>query len=368
VYGEKELHLDVLPARQGDCLLLQWGAGTSRHRMLIDAGPAPAYEGIASRLRGLGDSAIDLLVLTHVDADHIEGVILAVNDSDLGLAIGEAWYNGEQHLTSELNAVHGEILSLLITELAIPWNTSFGGGAVRAPESGCLPVRELPGGLRITVLAPDGAALRRLRDEWWETCQEAGIATGSVADVLAALRARPALRPEHALLSGPPLKNVRELAAHRSGSDPSVPNASSIVLLAEYGETRILLTGDAAPSVLVPAVRRLLAERELSALPLTALKMPHHGSAKNITSELVRCLPASHYLFSTDGSYFKHPDESAVATILENGPADFELVFNYDTPRTRAWEDERLRNSYRYRVRYPEEGTEGIELAWGTSA
>ena len=184
----------------------------------------------------------------------------------------------------------------------------------------------------------------------------------------AALRAKPALRPEHSLLSRAPVKNVGELARRRSGSDPSVPNASSIVLLAEYGETRILLTGDAAPSVLAPAVRRLLAERELSSLALTALKMPHHGSAKNITAELVRCLPASQYLFSTDGSYFKHPDDTAVATVLENGPSDFELVFNYDTPRTRAWEDDRLQDSYRYRVRYPDEGSEGIKLVWGSSA
>jgi hypothetical protein len=368
VSGADELRLEVLPARHGDCLLLQWGVGASYSRMLIDAGPAPAYNGIARRLHALDAPTVDVLVMTHVDADHIEGTILAANDSDLGLSIRQVWYNGAPHLTSELGAVHGEILGTLITELAIPWNVSFDGAAVRAPESGNLTTRELPGGLRVTVLAPDGAALRRLRDVWWETCQEAGIATGSVADALAALRARPVLSPDHSYLSRPAVKNIRELARARSGSDPSVPNASSIVLLVEYGETRILLTGDATPSVLAPAVRRLLAERGLSSLPLTALKMPHHGSAKNITAELVRSLPARQYLFSTDGSYFKHPDETAVATVLEYGPADLELVFNYDTLRTRVWDDDRLQDSYGYRVRYPDEGTTGVELVWRSSA
>jgi Metallo-beta-lactamase superfamily len=367
VYGVDELRLEVLPARHGDSLLLQWGTAGDCRRMLIDAGPAPAYDGIAHRLHALDPPTIDVLVMTHVDADHIEGMILAANDRDLGLSIGQVWYNGAPHLTSELGAVHGEILGMLIAELAIPWNVSYDGAAVRAPESGALTTRELPGGLRVTVLAPDGAALRRLRDVWWETCKEAGIATGSIADALAALRAKPVLSPEHSYLSRPAVKNIRELARIRSGSDPSVPNASSIVLLAEYGETRILLTADATPSVLAPAVQRLLRERGLSSLPLTALKMPHHGSAKNITAELVRWLPARQYLFSTDGSYFKHPDETAVATVLEYGPADLELVFNYDTPRTRVWDDDRLQDSYGYRTRYPDEGTEGIELIWGSS-
>jgi hypothetical protein len=336
--------------------------------MLIDAGPAPAYGGIARRLHALEARTVDVLVMTHVDADHIEGTILAANDSDLGLSIGQVWYNGAPHLANELGAVHGEILGMLIAELAIPWNTTFHGAAVRAPDSSRLTPRELPGGLRVTVLAPDGASLRRLRDVWWETCKEAGIATGSIADALAALRSKPALSPEHAYLARPAVKNIRDLARARSGSDTSVPNASSIVLLVEYGETRILLTGDATPSVLVPAVRRLLAERGLSSLPLTALKMPHHGSAKNITAELVRWLPARHYLFSTDGGYFNHPDETAVATVLEYGPADLELVFNYDTPRTRVWEDDRLQDSYGYQARYPDEGAAGIELVWGLSA
>jgi hypothetical protein len=336
--------------------------------MLIDAGPASAYEGIGRRLHALDTPTVDVLVMTHVDADHIEGTILAANDSDLGLSIGQVWYNGAPHLASELGPVHGEILGMLIEELAIPWNAAFYGAAVRTPESGSLTTRELPGGLRVTVLAPDGAALRRLRDVWWETCKEAGVATGSIADALAALRAKPALSPEHAYLSRPAARNISELARSRSGSDPSVPNASSIVLLVEYGEARILLTGDATPSVLAPAVRRLLAERGLSSLPLTALKMPHHGSAKNITAELVRWLPARQYLFSTDGSYFKHPDDAAVATVLEYGPADLELVFNYDTPRTRVWDDDQLQESYGYRARYPDEGTTGIELVWGASA
>ncbi len=99
---------EMLPARHGDCLLLHWNAGTSQGRVLIDVGPTTAYEGIAGRLRQLKDPRIDLLVLTHVDADHIEGAILLLNDSSLGLSIDQVWYNGSPHLTNELGPVQGE--------------------------------------------------------------------------------------------------------------------------------------------------------------------------------------------------------------------------------------------------------------------
>ena len=99
-----DLVVELLPARHGDAILLEWPDPSSVdrpiRRMLIDCGPAPAYTGIANRLRELESRHIDLLVLTHIDADHIEGMILAVNDADLGLDIGEVWFNGyPQQLT-----------------------------------------------------------------------------------------------------------------------------------------------------------------------------------------------------------------------------------------------------------------------------
>lgn len=363
-HADGRLHLEVLPAKHGDCLLLRWGTATGEGRMLIDVGPAEAYEAIATRLRALDDRHIDMLVLTHIDTDHIEGTILLANDASLGLSIGEIWYNGAPQLTSELKPVHGEILGTLIAQRAIAWNAAFGGGPVYAPETGNLLVRELAGGLRLTVLAPGVRSLRRLRDAWEETCRKEGLPMGSVAGALAALKARPSLIPAQAYLSRPPAMDVRKLARSRAGSDNSIPNASSIVLLVEYGQLRILLTGDVTPAALTAAVGRLLAERELDSLPLTAFKIPHHGSAKNITADLVRRLPADHYVFSADGSHFGHPHDSAVATVLEYGPAQTELVFNYDTPRMRQWDDDRLRDTYCYQVRYPNAGEAGVGLVW----
>ena len=363
-YAVGRLDVEMLPARHGDAILLGWGVPGDRHHMLVDGGPAPAYADIAARLSELGETGLDLLVLTHVDGDHIEGTILLVNDADLKLRIGEVWCNGSHHLVSELGPVQGEILGALIGGRGIPWNASFGGAAILTSPDEPFPVIDLPGNLRVTVLAPDSSALRRLRDAWLAACKEAGLGFDSPESALLALRSKPKLSPKASYL-GHAIPDVRELARSRTGSDKSVANASSLVLLIEYGASRVLLAGDSTPAALTPQIRRLLADRELPSLPLTAFKLPHHGSSQNINAELVRLLPSDHFLFSTNGSYFKHPDSEAVATILEYGRPDSELIFNYDNARNREWDDDRLRGRYRYRVRYPAGNGSGVVLTLG---
>ncbi|MEO7262024.1 MAG: MBL fold metallo-hydrolase [Jatrophihabitantaceae bacterium] len=349
--------VELVAARQGDCVLVEWLGEERRIRMLIDAGPAKAYDSsVFGRLAALEDRRIDYLVVTHVDGDHVEGVVLLLRDADLGLSIGEVWYNGGHHLTNELGPPQGEVLTALIKARKLSWNMAFKGEAVCSSDGG-LVVKELPGGVRATVLAPDRLTLRALRDEWEEACRKAHIDPGSDVQALRYLETRPTLSPKRVFLGSEPILPVEKLARERKGVDTSVSNASSIVLLLEYGQERVLLAGDSTPRALLPAVRRLLEERGVDTLALSVFKVPHHGSQRNVTAELVRMLPAQRYLISTDGSGLsKHPDDSAVATILEHGPPGLELIFNYDSPRNRRWSDSRLIATFQHRVSFPPEG------------
>jgi beta-lactamase superfamily II metal-dependent hydrolase len=353
VDGTLQLSVEMLPARKGDSILVEWPFGQLQIRMLVDAGPAPAYELVSGRLNGIEDRRIDFVVMTHVDADHVEGVIRLINDRDLALSIGDVWFNAARHIRRYLAPRHGEMLSALITKLEIPWNETFGQAAVRAPATGAFDVYELPGDVCATVLAPDQAALRALLVVWQEACEQAGIAMGSTSDGLEELEHRPALQPKKRYLKQAML-DVDALARARSGKDTSVTNASSIVVLLEPKEgPGVLLAGDSTPAVLVPAVRRLLEERGIAQLQLDVFKLPHHGSQKNITAELVRMLPARRYLVSSDGSpRSNHPDDEAIATIVKYGPPGLELVFNYDTQRNRRWADGRLTRKHHHRVSF----------------
>jgi beta-lactamase superfamily II metal-dependent hydrolase len=356
VQGDAGLTVEMLPARHGDAILLTWGRDGHTHRMLVDAGPAIAYDAVSARLAQLDDRRIDLLVMTHIDGDHIEGTILLVNDKGLRLDIGEIWFNGYGHLAGELNAKHGEILGMLIAARGLPWNESFGGGPVWVPDEGDLQTKELCCDLRLTVLGPRPNELLRLKNGWDAACRDGRL---TEEQVRALLQARPALVPHDSYLESPSAIDMARLLQLRPDADTAVPNASSIVLLAELDDQRVLLAGDSTPPVLLAGVHRLLGVRGCDDLPLTAFKVPHHGSAGNVTRELVQLLPADEYLVSTDGGYFSHPHDAALATVAAFGPAGSTLVFNYTTPKTWAWNDEAARDTYHYEVAYPEAVTDG---------
>src|ERR1043165_9476018 len=77
--------LDVRRARKGDCLLLHYGTAEKPGLVMIDGGPRGVYAPhLRPRLeeiraaRGLDDHEpldVDLLMVSHVDDDHIQGIL-----------------------------------------------------------------------------------------------------------------------------------------------------------------------------------------------------------------------------------------------------------------------------------------------------
>src|SRR3982750_4502457 len=123
------LRLEMLPAAHGDALLVTWGSERRPHRMLVDAGALGTYRAIHDRIEALGDlPELQLLVVTHVDGDHIEGVIRLLQDSAaLRLRIGEVWFNGWPQLpeSDRQGADYGEMVGALLQRGGLPWNTRF---------------------------------------------------------------------------------------------------------------------------------------------------------------------------------------------------------------------------------------------------
>ena len=44
------LVVEMLPARHGDAILISWGPEDRRRWMLVDGGPATAYDAVSARL------------------------------------------------------------------------------------------------------------------------------------------------------------------------------------------------------------------------------------------------------------------------------------------------------------------------------
>jgi hypothetical protein len=338
--------LDVLPAGHGDALVVTHGPRSRRRRILIDGGPAPKYEeGLRAHLLSLPESQrrFDLAIVTHIDADHIDGMLKLLQDEALGLKVREIWFNGWPQISGsaiptpprpgDRGPLQGEFLTDLLGTRR--WNTTFAGGV--AGQDLDHPIA-LPGGASLSVLCPTETELTRLRREWDRTVTEAGFAPGDSAAVARRLEASGRYEPpEDGVRSrgGPPVR-----ARPKLGSDRAVANGSSIAVVFEAEGRRLLLAGDAHARVMVDALRAA-AEREGTArVKVDVFKLAHHGSAGNLSRDLLGLVDCDRFVVSTNGQYFNHPDVEAIELLGRPGRADGPTVyFNYDSDTTHAWTD-----------------------------
>lgn len=357
--------IEMLPAAHGDCLWLEYGPKKNPYRVLIDGGRDYSYKHLQSRLEErLGalpreKRVFELLVITHIDSDHIGGVLEFLEANPLELTIRDVWFNGYHHLPETppdlLGPVQGERLTELLVEGNQPWNTALGGEAIAIAKLATLPVVKLAGGLKLTLLSPTLQELHELRPQWKREVLKAGLVPGHPTE--GSHEAEDG-GPSDRLGDGDP--DPKRLAASAFKEDTSKANGSSIALLAEYRGKRCLLAGDAFPGVLARSLETLARQRRVETVPVDLLKVSHHGGKKNTSNELLQRIACQRFLFSTDGSSFKHPHDESVGRAIMAGGEGTTLYFNYRSDVNARWDKTRLKREYGYEAIYPEPGAEGL--------
>lgn len=370
--------LEFLPAQQGDAIWIEYGAPDAVHRILIDAGTPATAPLLCQRIEALDPSNrhFDLLVVTHVDTDHIGGVLKLLSRLPAGLQFDDVWFNGWPQIrkarSSRLGPIDGEILSVALRKLEWPWNQHFHDQAVMVPKSGAPPEKKLRGGMRLTVLSPGDAQLADLRDEWKTVVKDAGL-DPKTKDGWRKLLEKAARKGVTSSILGEP--KVSTLARSKFEPDDTVANGSSIALLAEYDGKSALLTGDAYAPVLLEAINRLCKARRTSRLKVDVLKLPHHGSRGNVNKELLAKVPAHTYVVSTSGAVFGHPDDEAIARVLTAPTRWTKTVYfnytsatiakNYEKRKKRKppkYDKTGLRRQFNCDVKYAENDKAGVVL------
>jgi beta-lactamase superfamily II metal-dependent hydrolase len=347
--------LEVLPAAFGDSLLISCPVGKRVWRMLVDTGPDETYPALKRRLLKIpvnagGERKIDLFVVTHIDHDHIGCASLLLNDRDLDLSFGDIWFNAPRLAKSRGVAEGVELAQLLgATRRALPWNEAWGGRPVCTPAQGGGVELTGSGAPRITVLSPSPERLRELNKVWVKELGRLRRKERSPSEPESA----PAERGRMTL---------ERLAARATPLDAAVANGSSIAMLLEHRGASVLLGADAFPSVMVPALKALADRRRIGErLKVDAFKLSHHGSRGNVTTQLLDCVDARHFVFSTNNAYFNHPDDEAISRVILHSRRPT-LWFNYDTAKNRRWSRPAITERYRHQTRYPARSGEGITL------
>jgi beta-lactamase superfamily II metal-dependent hydrolase len=341
--------LEMLPAGDGDCLLLSWGEGDRLHHIVVDGGRASAYPILRDRLKGLADrgDSLELYVLTHIDADHIEGALAYLKDEERPIVPKQVWYNGRPKMTTAgaRSMAQGDAYSTALAELGWPLNTAFENGIAKIEASGTsIDVA----GLKITMLSPDEAHLAALGKRWHQWHQQQAFRARGIA-----AKKKKSLPPDPLI--------VEDLIAP-GPTDSELPNGSSIAFVAEWAGCRILLAGDAHPDLLARTLAPLAAG-DGGRYRIDLFKASHHGSAKNTNRDLIELLDCSRLAISTNGSIHGHPDPQSLAIFLHfSPPGTKDIYFNYATSWTRPWANAEIERRYDFRAHLPTEEHQGCML------
>lgn len=263
------MRLSVLPADKGDCLLLTSKDGRN---MLIDGGMRSSYKRFVAPVMGqIADrrGKLDVVCVSHIDSDHISGVLQLFDDmvawrvhdfqrrngnpehrppaSPRPPEVGVIWHNAfheqlgkntgpvEEMLAASAAVLSGaddpeprglaEVSADLATsvgegiglsrrigdkQLKIPLNPEFGGSLMLVRKNA--PTIQL-GSMKVSVLAPFKADLEKLRQEWNEWLRTRQVQLKSIQ--------RKAKATEESLLGAaevnriihPALEQASELAA-----------------------------------------------------------------------------------------------------------------------------------------------------------
>ena len=290
--------IEILQAGTGDSV---WVSHNKRN-ILIDGGKSTAA--IRARYDKMPqDEMIDLLVVTHIDSDHIAGIIALVKHmKEIGEThrLKQVWFNfPKKEETDEYSVSEGnELTSLLLGIDGLCWNNNTSellGSTIKV------------GDIKLHVLAPD----YDVADEYKpKDPDELGV---RLDDWHIDLRT---------LIDNTDDENI----------DEGGPNSQSIIILAECDGKKFLLPGDSTPKELYDALRSY---NETNGAPseLDFMKLPHHGSTRNVTKNILDEVTCSNFIISTKkNKKYYFPNKETIAKLIryrERADKAINVYFNY---------------------------------------
>ena len=377
------MKIRVFQSDKGDCLLLTSRTGAS---VLVDGGTADSFTTHVQPFLGQMAAAgkdLDLVYVSHIDQDHIAGVLQLLDNTMLwrvhdyrkakGLStkvpsvprmprVAGIWHNAFSMLIGQnageaenLLAQSSRLLSLSADsqwthaaaehhelaysiaeaiqvsrrvsadQLAISLNAQFGGMLIltREPAETAATI----GGMTLRVVGPFAEDVDALKAEWNEWLR-------SHKERLSGLRAKAKDDAAKIGHSGDALASGLDILLKQLGNRAAVtaPNLASVMLLVEEQGKKVLLTGDGHADDIVAGLehhRKLTAQKPLH---VDVLKFQHHGSEHNVNGDFCRRIFADHYIFCGNGKH-ENPDLDAVKLLLrvnghERPNTPYKLWFN----------------------------------------
>lgn len=323
----KALEIDLLPVERGDhsgdCIALRYGnlekGGTAQTVIVVDGGYSANGTRLKKHLKDYynciqdGKVHVNIVFLSHPDQDHIEGLVKLLEDDEV---------------------IIDNLVAMIPWEVMTPkW---FNDG--RITENSL--EKKLEDAFKQLVTLVDTAKKKKVKiiltTRLSNPCEFNGATFRTLGPSLNFYKiciANCEKTPEKA----PSVKTMSTgtLTANNDKEEPYVPgqikwdysettspiNESSHIMLFEYEGHKILFCGDAGKEAFRDALK-YAEENNIDLTDIDIIKMPHHGSRKNVTPKLMdefkhkgcRC-----YIPCKEGDEGHHPSKRLVNMLLEKG-------------------------------------------------
>jgi len=351
------MKIKLLKAGNGDSLFLSFNDGGINRNILIDGGVEQTYYSDATNANGelyseidsirKRNESIDLLILTHIDNDHICGLLKWFElDNKAHELVKNVWFNSGKLIAAYFNEPENEDLRvglkifsdsqtgvheaieyedyLIKKEI---WNQKLIIEGQKLEECG----------VKIQILSPNEAQLKRLIKEYKEKTGDPAYTAGKEKDWD---------------------KNIKDFIEEenkpefRFVQDNKPKNGSSISFILTLNSKHFLFLADSHPKGIVKQLKSLGFSMD-KPLKVEVMKVSHHGSKANTNKELLEIVKTENYIISTDSSGHNHPNKRTLARILNVNPNAI-FHFNYEHVRNTIFTD-KDRKDYPFKAKVTKE-------------
>ncbi len=284
----QKITISTIRSGKGDCIHLRF-VSDKPYNIIIDTGPSSAtgqFRHLCETILKSGED-IDCLLITHYDDDHIGGALKVTN-----IPFKNVYFNAYDGVedSSNLSAKQNQRLFHTLPQTIVH---SF----VLASDKIQI------GDAVLSVLAPSNEQLSKAKQEMKRVETPLSSITKDWNLSLKQLMEKTYPEP-----------------------DASISNQSSIVFIFELNGLRMLFCGDAPAYTFVDGVDG----------HFDLVKLPHHGSIKNISEALLSRIDADKFLICADGT--SHPSKHTIAKIIQYYDCPITIYSNYSWWSNGFWQ------------------------------
>lgn len=392
----------MFKANYGDTILVKIEKEKDKYNLLIDCGFG-YRDGLLNYVKNnLKNEVINKFIITHYDSDHIVSASKFLeengdyNNPNL-VKIEQIWLNTFKHLQffkrtedelsqedtqkiqeiiaskssefktdsneGDIGAKQALLLGKTILKNNYPWNIDSNGKAICVEN---IPKSISDGPVKITLLTTSKQRLENLENEFIRELNKLGLEPNinEFFDDAFELLSRDESKgksTEGNISAGEYVINSSTIKTFSQATnyikDDAVGNGSSISFILETEGKKMLFLADAFAEDIVTRLKELYPNKNEYPIYFDLIKVPHHGSLRNNSTELYKIIDSDKFLFSTNGKHpsHKHPDVETISIIINrNLPENIEcreLIFNYDLEHLKDFKTEELEQEFKYKIK-----------------